>query len=110
MNRKIILSFTNVFLFLSLCYAQDNTFYNKKDSWIETLVSSRETFIKQQEEINSKFKLILGEWYSVGFFKSKQGESFEDKFPPEENSDLSIKYYEGKYYMERTTNMERWHY
>ena len=97
MNRTIILSFTIVFLFISFCYAQDNSFYNKKDSWIETLVSSRETFMKQQEEINSKFKLILGEWYSVGFFKSKQGESFEEIFPPEENSDLSAQYDNGKF-------------
>ena len=100
--RKNIIHFLLILLFISsVTFCQNPDYYVKKDNWIATLIASRETFIKQQQEVNTRFKLSLGAWYSVGFFPAKPGNSFDEKFPPENDNDLNQQYDNGKYTWEK---------
>ena len=104
MKNKILFIILFVLLLTSFCFSQDPEYYQKKDNWIETLITSREALTKYQQVINSRFKLELGSWYSVGFFQSKPGESFDQKFPPENNSDLKEQYDNGKFKWKEQTD------
>ena len=97
MKSKILFIIIAVSLLSSYCFAKDPEYYKKKDTWIATLISSREALTKYEKEIHSRFKLDVEPWYSAGFFKSKPGESFDQKFPPEDNSDLDKQYDNGKF-------------
>ncbi len=100
--RKNIINVLLILLFISsVSFGQNADYYIKKETWIATLIASRENFIKQQQEINLQFKLILEPWYSAGFFPAKPGESFMEKFPPEDDNDLSKQYDNGKYKWEK---------
>jgi alpha-galactosidase len=96
--RKIISCLIFIlFSVSSITFSQIPDYYIKKDTWIATLVASREAFIKQQQEINSRFKLDPGAWYSVGFFTAESGKSFDEEFPPEKDNSLNKQYDKGKY-------------
>ncbi len=101
MKSKILFTILFVSLQTIFCFSQDPEYYQKKGNWIETLITSREALTKYQQVINSRFKLELEPWYSVGFFQSKPGESFDQKFPPEDNSDLNKQYDNGKFKWKR---------
>ena len=95
---KNIISILLYFIFISnISHAQDPDYYIKKDTWVAALIASREAFMEEQKKDNLKFKLVLGSWYSVGFFPSKPDQSFDEKFPPEDDNDLNMQYDKGKY-------------
>ncbi len=105
MKIKIQFIIITALLLSSYCFPQDPEYYKKKDTWIETLVASREALTKYEKEIHSRFRLDLEPWYSVGFFQSKPGESFDQKFPPEDNSDLNEQYLNGKFKWEKQPDL-----
>ncbi|MEJ2617477.1 MAG: hypothetical protein P8Z35_21165, partial [Ignavibacteriaceae bacterium] len=104
MRKNITCLLFILFSVSSITFSQNPDYYIKKDTWIATLVASREAFIKQQQEVNSRFKLELGPWYSVGFFPAEPGNSFNEKFPPEEDNNLNKQYDNGKY----TWKKQKW--
>ncbi len=101
MRKKIIDIFFISLIISSFTFGQDPDYYIKKDTWIATLVSSREAFMKEQQKQSEKFKLVLGSWYSIGFFAAEPGNSFDEKFPPEEDNDLNKQFENGKYKWEK---------
>ena len=101
MKKNIEYFLLILFSVSSVTFGQNPDYYIKKDTWIATLISSREAFIKQQQEVNKRFKLNLGSWYSVGFFPAKSGDSFDEKFQPEDDNDLNKKYENDKYIWEK---------
>ncbi len=106
MKNKVLTILSVCFLIASYCFAQDPGYYKKKSTWLQTLIASRETFIKQQNEINSRIKLVLEPWYSVGYFRCKPGDSFKKNFPPEDRSDLNATYDNDKYKWEKRSGWE----
>ncbi len=95
---KNIISILLYFIFIStISHAQDPDYYIKKNTWVAALIASREAFMEEQKKDNLKFKLVLGSWYSVGFFSSKPDQSFDENFPPEDDNDLKMQYDKGKY-------------
>ena len=97
MRKNILHLFLYLFVISSVTFSQNPGYYIKKDTWISTLVASREAFIKQQQEINLRFKLEPETWYSVGFFTAEPGNSFDEKFPPEVDNNINKQYDNGKY-------------
>ncbi len=106
MKKNIISVILLTAVLASLSFAQVPEYYKKKSTWLETLIASREAFMKQREEINSRFKLILGPWYSAGFFPSKPDESFDENFPPKANDDITATYMNNKYKWEKNAGWE----
>ena len=103
MKKYIIYFLLILFSVSSAASGQNPDYYIRKDTWIATLIASREAFIKQQQEVSKRFKLNLGSWYSTGFFHAKPGDSFDEKFPPEDDNDLNKKYDNDKYAWEKQT-------
>jgi alpha-galactosidase len=88
-------SFLCIF-FISIGFAQTPKYYLKKGTWMETLIGSREELVKEEKN-SAKFTPALGPWYITGPWKSEAKKSFEQKFPPEDNAEISVTYGEKKW-------------
>ena len=97
MKRLILTAACLIVFITTINFAQTPAFYLKKGTWIETLSASREALAKEEKEKVSNFKLIAGQWYLTGPFISEPGKSFEQKFPPEDNGNLSAVYGDKKW-------------
>jgi alpha-galactosidase len=96
--KKLICDLSYLIIFItSISFAQAPKYYQKKGTWIETLIGSREELAKEEKNSALSFKPVLGPWYMIGPWISGPGKSFEQKFPPEENPDISVKYGENKW-------------
>jgi len=102
MKSKILINFIIIlFLFISNCIAQERGYYQKKDSWIKTLIASREAYMKQYDKDHPSSNFVFGPWYYVGPFIGESKDSFDEKFAPENDNKLGIKYNIGEYKWEK---------
>ena len=84
--------------------AADPAYYLRKETWQETLLSSREALVRFEAEKEQRRKasgaplggIELGTWYAIGPFSSKREKAFADVFPPEDEIDLAKAYEGGK--------------
>src|ERR1035437_9235647 len=97
MKRLIFTSSLLIVFITSISFSQAPKYYIKKGTWLETLVQSREELAKEEKSIKVKYNPVLGTWYMNGPWKSEHGKAFEQKFPPEDNADISVKYGERKW-------------
>ena len=96
--KKLTLTASSLFIFIiSISFAQTPKYYLKKGTWMETLIGSREELAKEERNNTVKFTPVLGLWYMTGPWTSEAGKSFEQKFPPEDNADISVKYGNNKW-------------
>ena len=97
MKRLILTASFFIVFITSINFSQSPKYYIKKGTWLETLVASREALAKMENNSTVKFSPVLGIWYINGPWKSEPGKAFEQKFPPEDNADISAKYGEIKW-------------
>src|ERR1700690_3743066 len=91
--KKLTFITSSFFIFIiSISFSQTPKYYLKKGTWIETLIGSREELAKEEKNNTDKFTPALGPWYITGPWTSEAGKSFEQKFPPEDNADISVQY------------------
>ena len=96
--KRIILTASFFIVFITtINFTQTPKYYIKKGTWFETLVESREALAKEEQNSSANFNPILGTWYKNGPWISKSQKSFEEKFPPEDNADISVNYGEIKW-------------
>jgi alpha-galactosidase len=96
--KRLILTSSFFFVFItSINFSQSPKYYIKKATWLETLFESREELAKEEKNIKVKFNPVLGIWHMNGPWISERGKAFEQKFPPEDNADISVKYGEYKW-------------
>lgn len=96
--KRIIYLTLCIVLFLGIkSTVKAQSFYQKKSTWMETMLASRIEIEKQLRKTAGSPKLILGSWYSVGPLLSKTGHSFPEAFPPEPNFNLKDEYEGGKF-------------
>jgi len=96
--KRIILTASFFIVFITtINFTQTPKYYIKKGTWFETLVESREALAKEEQNSSANFNPILGTWYKNGPWISKSQKSFEEKFPPEDNADISVNYGEFKW-------------
>lgn len=75
---------------------EDPSYYKKKPTWSETMLSSREALIKVRGNDLEFRQKVLGPWYIAGPFKAKQGSAFSAVFEPEKEFDLQASYNNGE--------------
>ncbi len=97
MKRLALTAFSFILFVISIGFAQAPKYYLKKGTWIETLIGSREELAKEEKNGSGKFEPVLGPWYVTGPWKGDSGKSFDQKFPPEDNPDISAKYGDNKW-------------
>jgi alpha-galactosidase len=97
MKRLILASALFIIFIATIDFAQTPKYYVKKTTWLETLVESREALAKEEQNSSAKFNPVLGIWYKNGPWISKSEKSFNEKFPPEDNADISVNYGEFKW-------------
>jgi len=73
--------------------ANDGKQYVKKSTWPETMLATRASFIKPQEEAAEQQPIELGAWFTTGQLKASQ---FADALFPEDGIDLDAKGSDGK--------------
>jgi alpha-galactosidase len=96
--KKLTLTASSFLIFIiSMSFAQTPKYYLKEGTWIETLIGSREELAKEEEHNTVAFKPALGHWYMTGPWISEAGKSFAQKFPPEDNADISVNYGDSKW-------------
>ncbi|HTY10035.1 MAG TPA: putative Ig domain-containing protein [Bacteroidota bacterium] len=96
MKKPAVIFFLSVFT-ISIGMAQAPKYYIKKGTWLETLIGSRQELAEEQRVNTVKFKPVMGTWYAIGPWLSGSGKSFGEKFPPEDNTDISAAYGDKKW-------------
>ncbi len=96
MNVRIII-LTLCTAFVAVAYAEGvSSYYNKGNTWQESLSSSISTFHKEWEQLKTILEdqslIKLDDWYSVGGFTRDDANLFETEFGPEKNSGLEMVY------------------
>ena len=97
MKKLIFISSAFLISLISISFAQTPKYYLKKGTWMETLIGSREELAKEERSNTIKFTPVLGPWYVTGPWISEAGKSFGQKFPPEDNADISVGYGDKKW-------------
>ncbi|MBI3922446.1 MAG: SUMF1/EgtB/PvdO family nonheme iron enzyme [Armatimonadetes bacterium] len=88
----------------SLRLTADPSYYLRKSTWHDTLQSSRDVLVKQEEDeakreaaLGKPRGLQLGDWYSIGPFTKSGKHVFAEVFPPETEIDLGKSYEDGRF-------------
>jgi len=97
-------------LILSLCLlaassavAGDPPYYQRKDTWQNSMAASQEALLRHEiEQAKRAYAAALpkgvevGPWHAAGPFQGKTPHGFNDVFPPQQNVDLAATYERGK--------------
>ena len=96
--KKLTFTTSSFLIFIfSMSFSQAPKYYLKKDTWMETLIGAREELARQEKNTITKFTPALGPWYLSGPWRSKSEKSFDQKFPPEDNANISVTYGDKKW-------------
>jgi alpha-galactosidase len=90
MLKKLYQTFFGLLIFTTILNAGDPPYYQKKSTWFETVLHSREALTNYKRDILNRSSIILGVWYSFGPIWANK--PFDVKFVPEQEINLNKTY------------------